>query len=64
MSCFTPSTLEGHLKATKAYAWSSPIVGGDNRRFYAILYLGGTKLPLDGDAGSGTTEIKVTDAWN
>ena len=25
--------LEGHPKATKAYAWSSPIEGSDKRRF-------------------------------
>lgn len=39
--------LEGRPKATRAHAWSSPIVGGDKRRFYAVLYLGGIRSPLD-----------------
>lgn len=29
--------LEGNAKATRAYAWSSPVEGSDNRRFYAVL---------------------------
>jgi hypothetical protein len=32
--------LEGHPKATRAYAWSSPIEESDERRFYAVLRLG------------------------
>jgi hypothetical protein len=32
--------LEGHPKATRAYAWSSPIEGSDKRRFYAVLLPG------------------------
>jgi hypothetical protein len=39
--------LEGHPKATRAYAWSSPIEGSDKRRFYAVLHLGGIRSPLD-----------------
>jgi predicted homoserine dehydrogenase-like protein len=39
--------LEGHSKATRAYAWSSPIEGSAKRRFYAPLHLGGIKSPLD-----------------
>lgn len=30
--------LEGHPKATRAYAWSSPIEGSDKRRFFAVLH--------------------------
>jgi hypothetical protein len=30
--------LEGHPTATRAYAWSSPIVGSDKRRFFAVLH--------------------------
>ena len=26
-------------KATRAYAWSSPIEGSDKRRFFAVLHL-------------------------
>ncbi|GEP61403.1 hypothetical protein RSO01_85690 [Reyranella soli] len=40
-------SLEGHPKATRAYAWSSPIEGRDKRRFYAVLHLGGIRSPLD-----------------
>jgi hypothetical protein len=41
--------LEGHPKATRAYAWSSPLEGSDRRRFYAVLHLGGIRIrsPLD-----------------
>jgi hypothetical protein len=31
--------LEGHPKATRAYAWSSPIEGSEKRRFYAVLHV-------------------------
>jgi hypothetical protein len=30
--------LTGHPTATRAYAWSSPIEGGDKRRFFAVLH--------------------------
>jgi len=39
--------LEGHPKATRAYAWSSPIEGSDKRRFYAVLHLGGIRSAVD-----------------
>jgi hypothetical protein len=39
--------LEGHSRATIAYAWSSPVEGSDRRRFYAVLHLGGIRSPLD-----------------
>ena len=39
--------LDDHPSATRAYAWSSPIEGGDNRRFFAVLHLGGIRSPLD-----------------
>jgi hypothetical protein len=39
--------LDGHPKATRAYAWSSPIEGSDKRRFFAVLHLGGIRSPLD-----------------
>jgi transcriptional regulator with XRE-family HTH domain len=31
--------LKGHPKATKAYAWSSPIEGSTKRRYYAVLHM-------------------------
>lgn len=36
-----------HPKATRAYAWSSPIEGSDKRRFFAVLHMGGIKSPQD-----------------
>jgi hypothetical protein len=39
--------LEGHPKATRAYAWSSPIEGSNKRRFFAVLQLGAIKSPVD-----------------
>jgi hypothetical protein len=31
--------LAGHPKATRCYAWSSPIGEGDKRRFFAVLHI-------------------------
>jgi hypothetical protein len=39
--------LEGHPKATRAYAWSSPIEGSDKRRFYTVLHLDGIRSAVD-----------------
>jgi hypothetical protein len=39
--------LEGHPKATRAYAWSSPVKGSKKRRFFAVLQLGAIKSPVD-----------------
>lgn len=39
--------LAGHPKAIRAYAWSSPIEGSDNRRFFAVLQMGAIKSPAD-----------------
>jgi hypothetical protein len=38
---------EGHPKATRAYAWSSPIEGSDKRRFFAVLQMGAIKSPAN-----------------
>jgi hypothetical protein len=39
--------LADNPKATRAYAWSSPIEGSDKRRFFAVLQMGGIKSPAD-----------------
>jgi hypothetical protein len=39
--------LKGHPTASRAYAWSSPIEGGDKRRFFAVLHQGPIKSPGD-----------------
>jgi hypothetical protein len=40
--------LDGHPRATRAYAWSH-LVGetGERRRFFAVLHLGGIRSPVD-----------------
>ncbi len=48
--------LEGHPRATRAYAWSSPVEGSDKRRFYAVLHLGGIRSPLDAVRAAIVTE--------
>lgn len=32
-------TVQGHPKATRAYAWSSPIENSEKRKVYAVLEL-------------------------
>ena len=39
--------LAGHPTATMTYAWSSPIKGGDKRRFYAVLHVPPITSPVD-----------------
>jgi hypothetical protein len=39
--------LAGHPKATRAYAWSSPIEGSTKRRFFAVLHIPPIVSPLD-----------------
>lgn len=38
--------LEGHPKATRAYAWSYELPDG-KRRFFAVLHLGGITGPVE-----------------
>ena len=51
--------LSGHPRATKAYAWSSPIEGTERRRFYAVLHLGGIRSPLDAVRAAIVAEHKA-----
>ncbi|MDE2361190.1 MAG: hypothetical protein KGM42_00820 [Hyphomicrobiales bacterium] len=39
--------LADNPKATRAYAWSSPIEGSSKRRYFAVLHMGAIKSPLD-----------------
>jgi len=39
--------IHGHPKASKAYAWSSPIEGSDKRRFFAVLHLPPITSPVE-----------------
>jgi hypothetical protein len=50
--------LTGHPKATRAYAWSSPIEGSDKRRFFAVLHEGPVKSPADAVRAAIVAEAK------
>ena len=39
--------LDDHPRATRAYAWSSPVDGSDRRRFHAVLHLGPIRSARD-----------------
>jgi hypothetical protein len=39
--------VNGHPKANKAYAWSSPIEGSDKRRFFAVLHVPPITSPVE-----------------
>jgi hypothetical protein len=39
--------LTSHPKATRAYAWSSPIKGSDKRRFFAVLHMPPITSPVE-----------------
>jgi hypothetical protein len=39
--------LAGHRKATRAYAWSSPIEGSTKRRFFAVLHTERINSPVE-----------------
>lgn len=39
--------LKGHLRANRAYAWSSPIEGSDKRRIFAVLHEGPVTGPVE-----------------
>ena len=39
--------IDGHPKANKAYAWSSPIEGSDKRRFFAVLHVPPITSPVE-----------------
>ena len=51
--------LEGHPKANRAYAWSSPIGGSDKRRFFAVLHMSGIKSPADAVRAAIVAEHKA-----
>jgi hypothetical protein len=63
--------LEGHPRATRAYAWSSPIEGGTKRRFYAVLHVPPVSSPADAVRAaivvtigkSGARGIRTPNPW-
>jgi hypothetical protein len=50
--------LTGHPKATRAYAWSSPIEGSDKRRFFAVLHLPPITSPADAVRAAIVAEVR------
>lgn len=52
--------LDNHPRATRAYAWSSPIEGSTKRRFYAVLHLGGIRSPADAVRAAIAHEHRLT----
>lgn len=51
--------LIGHPKATRAYAWSSPVEGSASRRFYAVLHLPPVTGPRDAVRAAIVAEHKA-----
>ncbi len=51
--------LTGHPKATRAYAWSSPIEGSDKRRFFAVLHLPPVTSPAEAVRAAIVAEQKA-----
>jgi hypothetical protein len=51
--------LEGHPRATRAYAWSHLVGDTERRRFYAVLHLGGIRSPLDAVRAAIVAEHKA-----
>jgi hypothetical protein len=52
--------LAGHPKATRAYAWSSPIEGSTKRRFFAVLHTERINSPMEAVRAAIVTEHKST----
>jgi hypothetical protein len=52
--------LTGHPKATRAYAWSSPIEGSDKRRFFAVLHLPPVTSPVEAVRAAIVAEQRST----
>ncbi len=51
--------LAGHSKATRAYAWSSPIEGSTKRRFFAVLHMGPVTGPVEAVRAAIVAEHKA-----
>jgi hypothetical protein len=51
--------LADNPKATRAYAWSSPIEGSDKRRFFAVLHMGAINSPADAVRAAIVAEHRV-----
>jgi hypothetical protein len=52
--------LDGHPKATRAYAWSSPVEGGERRKFYAVLHVPPVTSPVQAVRAAIVADHKPT----
>ena len=50
--------INGHPKASKAYAWSSPIERSDKRRFFAVLHIPPITSPADAVRAAIVAEVR------
>lgn len=53
--------LAGHPKASRAYAWSSPIAGSESRQFYAVLHMGAITGPVEAVRAAIVAEARGSD---
>ena len=53
--------LAGNPKATRAYAWSSPIEGSKKRRFFAVLHMGAITEPVEAVRAAIVAEKRLRD---
>ena len=51
--------INGHPKASQAYAWSSPIEGSDKRRIFAVLHLPPITSPVEAVRAAIVAEHKA-----
>jgi len=51
--------LAGHPKATRAYAWSSPVEGSTKRRFFAVLHIPPIVGPVEAVRAAIVAEARV-----
>jgi hypothetical protein len=52
--------LADNPKATRAYAWSSPIEGSTKRRFLAVLHMGGITGPVEAVRAAIVAEARAS----
>jgi hypothetical protein len=55
--------LEGHSKATRAYAWSSPVKGSTKRHFVVVLHVPPIASPTDAVRAAVVAEDRRA-AWS
>lgn len=54
--------IEGHSKATRCYAWSSPLEGSAKRRYYAVLHISPVDSPEKAVRASIVRDHKVKES--